>query len=84
MPQWYTAVSVARPIVLTLIHFQYCTSSVIVWAFIFDFISMLKIWSVFPAATAGLKSRTKLETGSAVVVHTYYRVQKVNTVICAM
>ena len=41
-----------RATVLTLIHFQKMTSSAIVWAFIFDFISMLKIWRVLPALRA--------------------------------
>lgn len=50
--QWKTVVSVTMAIVLTLIHFQNKTSSFMVWAFIFDFISMLKIWSVLIALKA--------------------------------
>lgn len=50
MDQWYTEVSVTKDRVFKVIHFQKTTSSVIVWAFIFDFISMLKIWRVFWAA----------------------------------
>lgn len=43
MDQWYTEVSVTKDSVFSVIHFQKTTSSVIAWAFIFDFISMLKI-----------------------------------------
>uniref|UniRef100_A0A8W7PT82 Uncharacterized protein n=1 Tax=Anopheles coluzzii TaxID=1518534 RepID=A0A8W7PT82_ANOCL len=50
--QWYTDVSVTSDRVLSVIHFQNTTSSVIVCAFIFDFISMLKICSVFCAFSA--------------------------------
>ena len=49
IPQWYTVDSVTIPMVLTLIHFQNCTSSAMVCAFILLFISMLKICKVFPA-----------------------------------
>ena len=52
MDQWYTEVSVTRAIMFSDIHFQKMTSSVIVWAFILDFISMLKICSVFWALRA--------------------------------
>lgn len=51
MDQWYTEDSVTKAKVLGLIHFQKITSSVMVWAFILDFISMLKIWRVFWAST---------------------------------
>ena len=51
MDQWNTLVSVTRAIVFSDIHFQNMTSSGIACAFIFDFISMLKIWRVFCAAT---------------------------------
>lgn len=47
MDQWYTDILVTNAKVFRDIHFQKTTSSVIVWAFIFDFISMLKICSVF-------------------------------------
>ena len=50
MDQWKTLVSVTRAIVFSEIHFQKITSSGIACAFIFDFISMLKIWRVFCAA----------------------------------
>ena len=43
MLQWYTVVSVTSAIMFSEIHFQKMTSSTMVCAFIFDFISMLKI-----------------------------------------
>lgn len=49
MLQWYTALSVMSATVLSEIHFQKVTSSVMVCAFILLFISMLKIWRVFAA-----------------------------------
>merc|ERR1719462_1192594 len=42
----------AHTMVDDVIHFQKITSSTIVWAFILDFISMLKIWRVFCAFKA--------------------------------
>ena len=50
--QWKTDVSVTKAIVFREIHFQKITSSVITCAFIFDFISMLKICSVLAAFNA--------------------------------
>lgn len=50
--QWKTVVSVTMAIVFTFIHFQNSTSSAIVWAFIFDFISILKICNVRIARSA--------------------------------
>ena len=46
-------VSVTREIMFSEIHFQKMTSSTMVCAFILDFISMLKICRVFPAARGG-------------------------------
>ena len=57
--QWYTAVSVTRPIVLTLIHFQKTTSSAMVCDFILLLSSMLKICSWRPSALSAMT----LETG---------------------
>lgn len=49
--QWNTEDSVTKARVLGLIHFQKITSSLIVCAFILDFISILKICKVFWAST---------------------------------
>lgn len=59
MLQWYTAVSVTKATVFTDIHFQNMTSSVMVWAFILLFISMLKICSVLAAEGARSGYREK-------------------------
>ena len=47
--QWNTCVSVTSATVLVLIQVQNTTSTGMSCAFIFDFISRLKIWSVLPA-----------------------------------
>ena len=46
MLQWYTAVSVTIPSVVSVIHFQKTMSSLLTCDLTFCFVSMLKIWSV--------------------------------------
>jgi hypothetical protein len=55
--QWKTEVSVTKAKVFREIHFQNMTSSVIVWAFILLFISILNICNVFCAV--GRKNKRK-------------------------
>lgn len=71
MLQWYTAVSVTKATVFTDIHFQKITSSAIVWAFILLFISMLKIWSVFPASMTKSKKHHRSITTMAILQFSY-------------
>lgn len=44
--QWYTAVSVTKPMTVSETHFQKTTSSLFKCDFTFCFVSILKIWRV--------------------------------------
>ena len=64
MVQWYTAVSVTMPIVVSDTHFQNTISSLLVCDLTFCLVSMLKICNVRPAigAVSVTRNERKLST----------------------